>query len=287
LISTERFDWFFVATTLSSYTLGFVFANRVNKSVSYLVTLAGFVLILLFYLFNWLISEVTSEPLAGTLETRRQIKQRNLLIYAAIFLLSFLGVGAIYVMLRFHSMQGQALIWLLGLIFCQLLLLSKPFAYTTIAYHWFLKSLIVSPFALFLSCSLQGFFPSAAMINLGIAFFLGVASAFITLMFKQYTGDLNRKQRSFLVSVTWERGILLHHGLFAGSVAAMVIFVLISNSTRSNWPAIAWQVFGLYEIYLLEQLAKGVKPNFVLLDALAIFRVLGTLYLLIYALLIY
>jgi hypothetical protein len=169
---------------------------------------------------------------------------------------------------------------------CQVLLLSKPFSYSTVAYHWLLKSLIVSPFALFLGSSLQGFYPSTAMANLGIAIYLTVASAFITLMFKQYAGDLNRNQRTFLVAVTWEKGILLHHALFVGSIAMMVVFILISNITRSNWPVLAWQVFGLYEIYLLEQLAKGVKPNFVLLDALAIFRVLGTFYLLIFALII-
>ncbi|MGB4594997.1 MAG: hypothetical protein WBI14_03740 [Anaerolineaceae bacterium] len=286
-ISSERFDWFFLSATISSYTLGFIFANRVNKSVSFLVTIAGLVLLLFFYIFNRLISEVTTEPVAGRMDTRRQINHRNLRIYISMFLLSFVGVGSVYVMLRFHSLQGQALIWLGGAIFCQVLLLSKPFSYTTIAYRWLLKSLIVSPIALFLGSTLQGFSPSTAFINLGIALFLGTASAFITLMFRQYAGDLNRKQHTFLVSISWEKGLMLHHVLFAGSVAAMVIYVLTSNSANSNWPAIAWQVFGVYEVYLLEQLAKGVKPNFVMLDALAIFRILGTLYLLIYALLIY
>jgi len=285
--SREKIDWFFVAATLSSYTLGFIFANRVNKTVPYLVTLAGMILILFFYLINWLISQLSTEPFAGRMGAPGRIYQRNNILYGTIFVLSFVGVGAVYVLLKYHSLQGQAMIWLLGLIFCQFLLLSKPISYTTTPYHWLLKSLIIAPFGLFFGCTLQGFFPSPAMINLGISVFLGAGSALIVLMFKEYASDLNRKRRSFLITVTWEKGLLLHHFLYVASLTSLILFAIISRGTNIYWPAIAWQVFGLYEIYLLEQLARGIRPNYPLMDALAIFRVLGTLYLLIYALLIH
>ena len=286
-IFSARMDWFYIVGTLSGYSLGVIFANRVNKVGSIYVTLAGYVLILFLYFINFLISEISARPTAGQLGPNLRYKRAELKIYTAIALLSFLGVGSLYVLLRFHSLQGQALLWLASVIFCQFLLLSRPFTYSTVSYHWLLKSVIISPLAIFLGCTLQGFSPSIPLINLGIALFLCVSSAFITLMFRQYAGDLNRKQKTFLVSVSWEKGLMLHHILFAGSILAMVIYVLTSNSAKSNWPTITWQVFGLYEIYLLEQLAKGVKPNFILLDTLTIFRVLGSFYLLIYALIIY
>jgi len=252
-----------------------------------LVNFAGIVLILFYYLFDQLLSDIRTEPEAVRLEIRNQVKQRNFYLFGLIFLLSFLGVGSLYVMLRFHSLQGQALIWLLGIIFSQIVMLNKPLSYTTTTYHWVLKCLIASPFAFFLGCTLQGFYPSTPLIFLGVFVYFGTASAYITLMFRQYAGDLNRKRQTFLVSVGWEKGIFLHRLLFVGSVILLTIYVIISNSSRSNWPALAWQIFGIYEVFLIEQLAKGVKPNFVLLDVLAIFRTLGAHYLLIYALLIH
>lgn len=279
-------DWFFVVASIGNYTLGFVFANRVNKSVSFVVTLAGLVLLLFFNLFNYLLKEITSQSEINRSTGNHHKNQKNLFLMIALTILGAFGVGAVYVLLRFHSLQGQAAFWLAGIIIFQTLLVSNSFLYLTHAYQWLVKTFLISPLSLFLGCSLQGFAPSSAMINLGIFMFLTTASTFITLMFRQYAGDLNRNEKSFLVSVTWEKGIWLHHLIFALSVVVLFIYLMASHSLSSYWPVLAWQAFGLFEIYLLEQLVKGMKPNFALMDALAIFRVLGTQYLLIFSLLI-
>lgn len=262
-------------------------ANRVNKSVSVWVTLAGVVLLLFPYFFNYFVGGLIRQFNIDSFEVSRMRRAANLKHYIGVFISSFLAAGALYIMLRYHSLQGQAFLWLLGTVICQILLLAKPISYSTLTYQWLIKSFNVAPLAFFLATTLQGFSPAPALIYLASALFLGMAAAMITLSYKRYAGDLNRKERTFLVVIGWEKAITLHHLLFAGSVASLVIYMLVSNSVNTNWPVLAWQVFGLYEVYLLEQLARGVKPNYVLLDALAVFRMLGTLYLLFYALIIH
>jgi len=76
--SALKIDWFFISSLLSSYGLGFILANRVNKSVSVWVTLAGVVLLLFPYFFNYFVGGLIRQFNIDSFEVSRMRRAANL-----------------------------------------------------------------------------------------------------------------------------------------------------------------------------------------------------------------
>jgi 1,4-dihydroxy-2-naphthoate octaprenyltransferase len=105
----------------------------------------------------------------------------------------------------------------------------------------------------------------------------------LALEFPDYASDLIQGNRPILVRVGWQRGMIIHNILVLGSFVVLGMAFVFGLPLRIGWPVFFVLPIGLFQIWMMNRIADGAKPNWNLLMLVAVSTFGLTAYLLTFA----
>jgi 1,4-dihydroxy-2-naphthoate octaprenyltransferase len=105
----------------------------------------------------------------------------------------------------------------------------------------------------------------------------------LALELPDYASDMAQGKRPILVRIGWQRGMILHNLLILISFVILGMAFIFGLPLNVAWPVILVLPFGLFQIWQMNRIADGVKPNWnlLLLSAISTFSLAA--YILTYA----
>jgi 1,4-dihydroxy-2-naphthoate octaprenyltransferase len=94
-------------------------------------------------------------------------------------------------------------------------------------------------------------------------------SYFLALNFPAYAEDLKYERKSLLLSLTWQRAVPIYHALLAGTYIFFTAIPIFGVSVELVWPTLLTLPLAAYQIFALQNLADGAKPNWSVFIAVA------------------
>lgn len=279
----KEINGFFLASGVFTYTLGTVLAVQAGQAWNTTTYFLGLLIFFGFYLLERTYAYLSRSKINvfSALQRSRRLRSPEL-----VFFLFFL-FAALLLCVYFISLSGGLRspnwVWFLLLAVGILMNVSKNLNQWSMPYRWMTDGIIISPVLLFWGASL------AKLDSTPILFFLSLPLLFFylasqtSLQFETYAEDLKKAQQALLVSIGWERGMTLHHILVALGYLGLGFYLYISGAWVIAWPVLLMMSVSLFEIWQLQRIAGGMRPNWGLLKATAITQYLGILYILLFA----
>jgi len=279
----KEINGFFLASGVFTYTLGTVLAVQAGQAWNTTTYFLGLLIFFGFYLLERTYAYLSRSKINvfSTLQRSRRLRSPEL-----VFFLFFL-FAALLLCVYFTSLSGGLRspnwVWFLLLAVGILMNVSKNLNQWCMPYRWMTDGIIISPVLLFWGASL------AKLDSTPILFFLSLPLLFFylasqtSLQFETYAEDLKKGQQALLVSIGWEHGMTLHHILVALGYLGLGFYLYISGAWVIAWPVLLMMSVSLFEIWQLQRIASGMRPNWGLLKATAITQYLGILYILLFA----
>ena len=279
----KEINGFFLASGVFTYTLGTVLAVQAGQAWNTTTYFLGLLIFFGFYLLERTYAYLSRSKINvfSTLQRSRRLRSPEL-----VFFLFFL-FAALLLCVYFISLSGGLRspnwVWFLLLAVGILMNVSKNLNQWSMPYRWMTDGIIISPVLLFWGASL------AKLDSTPILFFLSLPLLFFylasqtSLQFETYAEDLKKGQQALLVSIGWEHGMTLHHVLVALGYLGLGFYLYISGAWLIAWPVLLMMSVSLFEIWQLQRIAGGMRPNWGLLKATAIIQYLGILYILLFA----
>ena len=279
----KEINGFFLASGVFTYTLGTVLAVQAGQAWNTTTYFLGLLIFFGFYLLERTYAYLSRSKINvfSTLQRSRRLRSPEL-----VFFLFFL-FAALLLCVYFISLSGGLRspnwVWFLLLAVGILMNVSKNLNQWSMPYRWMTDGIIISPVLLFWGASL------AKLDSTPILFFLSLPLLFFylasqtSLQFETYAEDLKKGQQALLVSIGWEHGMTLHHVLVALGYLGLGFYLYISGAWLIAWPVLLMMSVSLFEIWQLQRIASGMRPNWGLLKATAITQYLGILYILLFA----
>jgi hypothetical protein len=279
----KEINGFFLASGVFTYTLGTVLAVQAGQAWNTTTYFLGLLIFFGFYLLERTYAYLSRSKINvfSTLQRSRRLRLPEL-----VFFLFFL-FAALLLCVYFISLSGGLRspnwVWFLLLAVGILMNVSKNLNQWSMPYRWMTDGIIISPVLLFWGASL------AKLNSTPILFFLSLPLLFFylasqtSLQFETYAEDLKKGQQALLVSIGWEHGMTLHHILVALGYLGLGFYLYISGAWVIAWPVLLMMSVSLFEIWQLQRIASGMRPNWGLLKATAITQYLGILYILLFA----
>lgn len=94
-------------------------------------------------------------------------------------------------------------------------------------------------------------------------------AAFLALGLKDYARDLKWGRKTLLLTLGWQRGMVLHNVLIMSGYLLLVTASAVGLPWRLTWPVLLTLPLGLFEIWQVVQINNGAKPRWPLLDLTA------------------
>ena len=281
-----RVNEFFYSAAIASYLLGVVIARHSGLRINLINLAAGVLIFSAFYLLQLLQRFMTSNRINPFTRVRSGAQNQSTTIQILI-IGAFFGIfGGLFLLLRTKVLIGTNFLLIAALGVVMFLSMGR---FTRLWFNtmtWLFEGWVVSPLMLLLGSAIQEYQFSRLYLLLWMpSFFLYSASA-ITLLFAEYDKNSDTRKQNFIVSVGWEKALTIHHGLLIMTYLSLLVYIAVSNTWSSNWQALLLTVFAGLEVLLLEQMARGMKPNWPLIKTLAIIQFFSLIYLLAYPLLI-
>lgn len=95
-----------------------------------------------------------------------------------------------------------------------------------------------------------------------------------------YAGDLHSDRHNLLIRLGWQRGILFHHVLLLVAYIFVGLTPVFGLAWRLIWPLLVALPFILLQIWLVNRIALGFPPRWLILKTVAIINFILPIYLL-------
>jgi 1,4-dihydroxy-2-naphthoate octaprenyltransferase len=105
----------------------------------------------------------------------------------------------------------------------------------------------------------------------------------LALEFSDYASDVIQGKRPFLIRVGWQRGMIIHNILVLGSYVILGMAFVFGLPLRVGWPVFLGLPIGLFQVWMMNRIAEGAKPNWNLLEIVAVSTFGMTAYILTFA----
>ena len=113
-----------------------------------------------------------------------------------------------------------------------------------------------------------------------VILFLGILLA---LELPGYASDLKYGKKPVLIRIGWQRGMLLHNILVLGSFVLFGLAFVFGMPLSIGWPVFIVLPVALFQIWMMNRIAEGAKPNWNLLALSAVSTFWLTTYLLTFS----
>ena len=279
----KEINGFFLASGVFTYTLGTVLAVQAGQAWNSTTYFLGLLIFFGFYLLERTYAYLSRSKINvfSTLQRSRRLRSPELVIF--LFFLFAALLLCVYFISLTGGLRSPNWVWFLLLAVGILMNVSKNLNQWNMPYRWMTDGIIISPVLLFWGASL------AKLDSTPILFFLSLPLLFFylasqtCLQFETYGEDLKKGQQALLVSIGWERGMTLHHILVALGYLGLGFYLYMSGAWAIAWPVLMMMSVSLLEVWQLQRIAEGMRPNWGLLKATAITQYLGIVYILLFA----
>jgi len=279
----KEINGFFLASGVFTYTLGTVLAVQAGQAWNTTTYFLGLLIFFGFYLLERTYAYLSRSKINvfSTLQRSRRLRSPEL-----VFFLFFL-FAALLLCVYFISLSGGLRspnwVWFLLLAVGILMNVSKNLNQWNMPYRWMTDGIIISPVLLFWGASLAKLDSTPVLFFLSLPLLFFYLASQTSLQFETYGEDLKKGQQALLVSIGWERGMTLHHILVALGYLGLGFYLYMSGAWAIAWPVLLMMSVSLLEVWQLQRIAGGMRPNWGLLKATAITQYLGIVYILLFA----
>ena len=281
-----NFNWFFVSAATASYLLGVAIASSSGRKINLVALLSGLLIFFAFYLLQLVNRYLTSNRVNPFTKVKSFSQYRSSTALTLIFGGFFAIFAGLYFLLQAKVLIGTNLLLLIMLALVMFLSMGRFSRLWFNSMSWLFDGLVVSPLVFLLGSAIQEYQFSYLILLLWMPLFFLFAASAIALLFSEYDQNSSMRNNSFIASVGWEKALRFHHVLIALTYVALLVYLTTSNTWSRNWPALLLSLVSGAEVFFLEQMAKGMRPNWQLIRALAIVQFFSLIYLLTYPLLI-
>ena len=102
----------------------------------------------------------------------------------------------------------------------------------------------------------------------------------LALEFPDYASDLKQGRKPIIIRIGWQRGMLLHNILILASFVILGVAFVFGLPLRLGWPVFFVLPLGIFQIWMMNRIGDGAKPNWNLLVLVALSTFGLTTYLL-------
>lgn len=276
---------FFIFSSILTYLVGAIFAGFEKTKFDFTSLILGILVFLIVLalqlLFNYLSTSKINPYSRVSFE--RGNKKGQLFSLTLILFLIFLFL--IYTILRMNKLIGVNIIYIILITFLMLMQIFRLGKLLFQTYGVIIEGMIVSPLMLLFGAGMQGMNPTSGYILLTIAlFFLYVANR-TSLLFEEYEKDLKVSERSLLVIIGWDNGIKIQNTSLLLSYFVFLLYFYRNGSLGINLPVLITAVIGVFSMYLLNRMVRGMKPHWQIIKVTAFLHFFAVCYLLVFPLL--
>jgi 1,4-dihydroxy-2-naphthoate octaprenyltransferase len=180
--------------------------------------------------------------------------------------------------------HSPVVLLILGLIFLgEFLYCVPPFRLVSSGYGEIIMSIIVAGFVPALAFLLQGHDFHRLLIMVSFPLTTLHIVMLLALEFPDYASDLKYGIRPLLIRIGWQKGMLIHNILILGSFVLSGFAILFGLPLRIALPSLFVLPIGLFQIWMMNRIADGAKPNWGLLTLVAVSTFSLTTYLLTFS----
>lgn len=207
---------------------------------------------------------------------------RSVAFWAAVTALTFVASFTVLLM-RSTGFQIEILL-LMGIIFAGAFFYSvPPIEFSSSGYGELITSIIVSNLVPALAFLLQAdeYHRLLAMSTFPLtALHLAMMLAFD---FPDYATDIKFEKLTLLVRLGWRRGMTLHNLLILSNYLLLVVALIYGMPLSIGLPPILLLPLGVFQIWMMNRIAAGFRPNWKLLTTTAVLLYGLTAYLLAFS----
>ena len=169
------------------------------------------------------------------------------------------------------------------ILLAELLYALPPFRLVSSGYGELIMSIIVGGMIPALAFLLQGHDFHRILVMVAFPLTTLHIGMLFALEFPDYASDLKQGKRPILVRVGWQRGMLIHNVLVLGSFVILGMAFVFGLPLRVGWPVFLVLPIGLFQVWMMNRIADGAKPNWNLLMLVAVSTFGLTAYILTFA----
>ena len=89
---------------------------------------------------------------------------------------------------------------------------------------------------------------------------------FLALGLKSYARDIHQEKKRFLLRVGWQRGVFIHNLFILLAYVLWGSASLVGFSWKVAFPVLLTLPVGIFQIWQVQKIVSGAKPNWVLLE---------------------
>ncbi len=286
---------FYVLSAILLYLLGISIAHYLNGQTDWTALILGLVWIVLVLLSCQYLNEYFEVPVVdnpptwkhtpfsgptGAIGTGRL--PRQFALWAG---LTCLAVAASFTVLILQSIGFGSAVLLLIAIFLigELLSALPPLRLVSSGYGELITSILTAGVIPALAFTMQGHDFHRLLIMVAFPLTTLSIAMLLAVELPDYASDLKQGKRPLLVRIGWQRGMLLHNLLILLSYVILGIAFALGLPFRIGWPVVFVLPIAIFQIWLMNRIADGAKPNWSLLILIAVSSYALTAYILTYA----
>jgi len=279
----KEINGFFLASGVFTYTLGIVLALQAGQAWNATSYFLGLLVFFGFYLLERTYAYLSRSKINvfSTLQRSRRLRSPELVFF--LFFLFAALLLCVYFISLLGGLRSPNWVWFLLLAVGILMNVSKNLNQWNMPYRWMTDGIIISPVLLFWGASLAKLDSTPVLFFLSLPLLFFYLASQTSLQFETYGEDLKKGHQALLVSIGWERGMTLHHILVALGYLGLGFYLYMSGAWAIAWPVLMMMSVSLLEVWQLQRIAGGMRPNWGLLKATAITQYLGVVYILLFA----
>jgi 1,4-dihydroxy-2-naphthoate octaprenyltransferase len=173
---------------------------------------------------------------------------------------------------------------LLGLILIGELVFSlPPLRLATSGYGEVIMAIIISGFIPAMAFVLQVHEMHRILIMVSFPLAILYLGMLLALEVPAYASDINHGRRPVMVRIGWQKGMMLHNILVLSSFAIFGVAFVFGLPLSVGWPVLIVLPVGIFQIWMMNRIADGAKPNWNLLILIAFSSFCLTTYLLTFS----
>lgn len=275
-------DWFLLVSGFGSLLTGTVLAN--NRPGEW--DLISFFSTVIFWATLYLLQRTArrlSTPLVID-DTRLATGKRRLTVidYLPGFGLLAVIFVCFYFLLKQGVLIGINLVWISLISIVVFVQNSRVAERFTVPMSWLFKSIVISPLLLVLGISVQAVDINGTEFLFALSLFSLMVASFLAMEFQKYSEAPSEQKKTLIPSIGIESTIRLHRVTILISYAALVVYLYLTGSLRTNWAMMLVSLISFLQMFLLYRISLGMKPNYTLIKASAYMQTLSFVYLFIF-----
>ena len=282
--SSLKKNAFFIFTSLSTYLVGAIVAGFQRVRLDYLSLFLGILVFIAILALQQLFNYLTTSKINpySRVSFDRGNKKGQLFILTAILFLILLFL--IFTILRMNLLIGDNLIYLSAITILMLMTIFRLGKMIFQTYGLIIEGMIVSPLMLLFGAGMQGMNPTSGHVLLTLAFFFLYLTTGSSLLFEQYERDQKAGERSLLDVIGWESTVRIQNVTLVLAYLVFYLYFYRNGSLGQNLPVMLTSIIGLFSMYLLNRMVRGMKPHWQIIKAAAFLHFFAMCYLIVFPL---